>query len=260
MNALKAKLQVWHPTKAFSCLPSCRFGLLILRGAPYCPCLQDTVQTLWRSALIKVAADGAGNLLHRMHSETFPMVPDAICGDLDSIANESLHFLSSKGAKVVKVEEQETTDFTKSVRLLVERASQLNLQLEMLIAVGGLCGRSDHMFGCVQSLFLHLDEHPELPIFLWHKESLVFLLPPGEHTIQFDKSLITGKCGLIPIGCTVKQVFTTGLRWELNGHSLAFGKLVSSSNEIVGNTVTVNTSDRLLFNLQLNTERLCRCT
>ncbi|CDW53459.1 thiamin pyrophosphokinase 1 [Trichuris trichiura] len=194
--------------------------------------------------------------MHRMHSENFSMIPDIVCGDLDSITNESLRFLENKGTAVIRVREQESTDFTKCVRVIVERAEQMKLELEMLVAIGGLCGRFDHVFGCVQSMFLHQDEHPEVPLFLWHKESLLFLLPQGEHRILLDRSLTTGKCGLIPVGRPVKQVFTSGLRWDLNGHQLAFGELVSSSNEVVGNQVTVNTSDTLLFTLELNTEHL----
>jgi len=59
-------------------------------------------------------------------------------------------------------------------------------------------------------------------------------------------------CGLIPIGGRCETVYTSGLKWNLNGDiPLEFGGLVSSSNRIVDKVVTVMTSSPLLFSFEI---------
>ena len=63
--------------------------------------------------------------------------------------------------------------------------------------------------------------------------------------------------GLLPIGQEVKYVQTTGLKWNLGDtennqwDSLSFLDLISSSNEIVSDCVTVKCSGPLLFSTTL---------
>eukprot|EP00580_Thalassiosira_gravida_P012365 CAMPEP_0201650564 /NCGR_PEP_ID=MMETSP0493-20130528/41438_1 /ASSEMBLY_ACC=CAM_ASM_000838 /TAXON_ID=420259 /ORGANISM="Thalassiosira gravida, Strain GMp14c1" /LENGTH=101 /DNA_ID=CAMNT_0048126705 /DNA_START=1 /DNA_END=306 /DNA_ORIENTATION=+ len=62
-------------------------------------------------------------------------------------------------------------------------------------------------------------------------------------------------CGLIPIGGRCDDVRTTGLQWNLEGDvPLEFGGLVSSSNRVVEEVVTVKTSTPLLFTAEMIVE------
>ena len=68
-------------------------------------------------------------------------------------------------------------------------------------------------------------------------------------------------CGLLPIGGSCAEVWTSGLRWNLHGERLGFGGLVSSSNMLTeGATegslheVTVTTSDPLVWTTMLRPE------
>lgn len=55
---------------------------------------------------------------------------------------------------------------------------------------------------------------------------------------------------LMPL-CGKATLTTTGLRWNLNGQTLEFGKLVSSSNEFDPNfkVVTVEVDEQILFSI-----------
>jgi len=55
------------------------------------------------------------------------------------------------------------------------------------------------------------------------------------------------KIGLIPLGMKCRRLTTNGLRWNLKGDDLAFGGLISSSNEVVNSPVRVETSDPILW-------------
>ena len=58
-------------------------------------------------------------------------------------------------------------------------------------------------------------------------------------------------CGLIPVGGAVQRVTTTGLTWNLSGQRLAFGELVSSSNLLQDDVVSIETSDPVLWTVEV---------
>jgi thiamine pyrophosphokinase len=56
-----------------------------------------------------------------------------------------------------------------------------------------------------------------------------------EHVIEpiRDETFCEGEsCGLLPVGCRVENVTTSGFVWNLNGEFLELGKRISSSNKI----------------------------
>jgi thiamine pyrophosphokinase len=59
----------------------------------------------------------------------------------------------------------------------------------------------------------------------------------------------------VPLGGPCAHVRTSGLRWDLHGEPLAFGGMVSTSNEIVGPTVTVQTDGPLVWTTVLRGSR-----
>jgi thiamine pyrophosphokinase len=77
----------------------------------------------------------------------------------------------------------------------------------------------------------------------------MMVLSRGFHTLNLPPSAYHRHCGLVPVFGPVRELATTGLRWNLDpsmGESI-FGDLVSTNNIIDDLTVTVNTTDPILF-------------
>ncbi|KAG2378653.1 hypothetical protein C9374_008292 [Naegleria lovaniensis] len=89
--------------------------------------------------------------------------------------------------------------------------------------------------------------------------SLVHVLTPGRHEIYRNSKWERSTCALVPIGIPCRQVVTSGLKWNLKGESLEFGGLVSTSNRMLTDCVTVQNSHPLLWITSLNnrTEEEC---
>lgn len=54
---------------------------------------------------------------------------------------------------------------------------------------------------------------------------------PGHHIIEVNEhlSMINNVCALYPLLRPVQKIFTTGLHWNLDGHTLSMDDRVSSS-------------------------------
>jgi thiamine pyrophosphokinase len=50
------------------------------------------------------------------------------------------------------------------------------------------------------------------------------------HRIIFNDRFHGPSCGLLPLGGKVRNIWTKGLKWDLDGQSMQMGGLVSSSN------------------------------
>uniref|UniRef100_A0A8C6STL8 Thiamin pyrophosphokinase 1 n=1 Tax=Neogobius melanostomus TaxID=47308 RepID=A0A8C6STL8_9GOBI len=127
-----------------------RICLIILNQ----PIDKGYLEILWNKALLKACADGAANHLHNItagNRDSF--LPDYISGDFDSITAEVKAFYADKGCRLIETADQDLTDFTKCLALMLEEIRQQQLQgshrLEVdtglegewcsLIPVGGAC-------------------------------------------------------------------------------------------------------------------------
>lgn len=143
---------------------------------------------------------------------------------------------------------------------------------------GGFGGRFDQEMGVINTLFVWgnkqsfqqttlavYDEEtcafvlPEIPM----KSEILIRYPAGESTlnnnddndddIQSDTQVVGEgpTCGLIPIQGRCDKVITTGLKWNLGDQPMEFGGLVSSSNRVMNEVVTVETSSPMLFTTEM---------
>ncbi|KAM0895693.1 hypothetical protein ACQ4PT_023678 [Festuca glaucescens] len=141
--------------------------------------------------------------------------PDAIKGDMDSIRPEVKEYYSN---------------------------------LLCILVLGALGGRFDHEMGNINVLY----HFSSIRIVLLSDDSSIFLLPKAHsHEIRVDPSIEGPHCGLIPMGAPSSSTTTTGLRWNLDNTSMSYGGLVSTSNIVDEEKVTVTSDSDLIWTISL---------
>jgi len=158
-----------------------------------------------------------------------------------------LEFYEQLGVPVMREPEQDSHDFEKCLLWLQAQYEAAALEkVYSVVSFGAFGGRLDQQMANLNMLFRR--EYACFERFvLLDQHSLALLLPPGAHTIEPNLDVEDGTCGLIPLGGACEHVATQGLRWNLDGDALAFGSVVSSSNQIASPIVTVRTDKPLLW-------------
>lgn len=239
---------------------------LIILNQPITSENESKLIKLWSNCSMRICVDGGMNRLHewtKAQNATFAYVPDFICGDLDSIDPFVLDFYLRLGSKCVCLNNQDLSDFTKTLRFLVSylknglvdqelfdisnqsngkclNHNELNelrgkqCQIENVYCFCDYTGRLDHALSNLHTLY---DEClSNVNCYLVSPESLTFLLRKGQNIIYVDDDVHRGRyCGLIPLAQPV-QVTTHGLKWNLKRQTIQFGKFISSSNEFDDST------------------------
>eukprot|EP00804_Cyclotella_cryptica_P014136 CCRYP_005566-RA/>CCRYP_005566-RA protein AED:0.02 eAED:0.02 QI:298/1/1/1/1/1/2/76/366 len=213
-------------------------------------------------------------------------LPDLITGDLDSLLPHVQEFYEHRGVPIVRIEDQDYHDLDKALMAvenwLDERDSTNDIptvsKLKSKVFIyGGFGGRFDQEMGCINALFVwgQRRKFRHTSMALYGEETCAFILPALPKTcevrIRFPNGddanssnnakgqYIVGEgptCGLIPLGGRCDEVITTGLKWNLDGNlPLEFGGLVSSSNRVINELVTVKSSSALVFTAEIITKR-----
>ncbi|KAF8719981.1 hypothetical protein HU200_024751 [Digitaria exilis] len=211
---------------------------------------------LWSRAALRVCADGGANRVFDGMPELLPdqdpdevrarYKPDVIKGDMDSVRPEVKEYYSNMGTRIVDdSHDQDTTDLHKCITFVVKNSDNSNLCILVLGAVGG---RFDHEMGNINVLHMF----PNINIVLLSDACLIFLLPRTHaHEIHIERSIEGPHCGLIPIGMPSTSTTTTGLRWNLDNTSMNYGGLISTSNIVEEDKVTVTSESDLIWTVSL---------
>ncbi|MED6155507.1 cAMP-dependent protein kinase subunit [Stylosanthes scabra] len=214
---------------------------------------------LWDHAKLRVCADGGANRLfdemtQLLHAEQPSLLqsrykPDVIKGDMDSIRTEVLEFYAKLGTKVIdESHDQDTTDLHKCISYILDQTPDIDKSKLCILVTGALGGRFDHEIGNINVLCRFSNTR----IILLSDDCLIHLLPCSHRHKIFVQSSVEGPhCGLIPIGMPSARSTTTGLRWDLNNTEMRFGGLVSTSNIVEGDIVTVQSDSDLLWTISI---------
>lgn len=227
---------------------------------------KELLRELWARAALRVCADGGANRLYDSFDADPPedrarFVPDVIVGDLDSLRPEVAAYYKGLGAEVKVRADQDHNDFEKC---LVEVEARLSAPPEdageteardsdtsnacpaTVVGLGAFGGRFDHEMAGMSLLHSYTSRFRRLV--LMGAGNVAFLLEPGlSHVVEPDERFEGPTIGLIPIGGACRSVTTEGLKWNLEGGSLEFGVLVSSSNCVVAKEVRVTTDAPLVW-------------
>ncbi|XP_077365642.1 thiamine pyrophosphokinase 1 isoform X2 [Festucalex cinctus] len=150
-----------------------RIGLIILNQ----PLDKDYLHILWSKALLTACADGAANHLYNITGKSDSFRPDYISGDFDSITAEVRAFYEDKGCRLIETSDQDLTDYTKCLVIMVEEIKQRNLQVDAIVTLGGLGGRFDQTMATVETLH-HALSMTQIPLFVIQESNLAYLLRP----------------------------------------------------------------------------------
>ncbi|KAJ6972963.1 thiamine pyrophosphokinase 1 isoform X2 [Populus alba x Populus x berolinensis] len=158
-------------------------------------------------------------------------------------------FYSSEGTRVVdESHDQDTTDLHKCVAYIRDLTPNSDKSNLCILVAGALGGRFDHEAGNMNVLY----RFSTMRLILLSDDCLIYLLPSTHlHEIYIQSSVEGPHCGLIPIGMPSGSTTTTGLQWDLNNTEMRFGDVVSTSNLVRGEKITVQSSSDLLWTISI---------
>nr|CAH8843037.1 unnamed protein product [Trichobilharzia regenti] len=218
---------------------------------------ENLFKILWRKAYPIAFVDGFANQVYNNQNFRHTYLPNFVTGDFDSIEAEVLQFYrSQKNVTVVETPDQDETDFTKCLRILIRYIEENNTKVGILTAVQMSGGRFDHEMALIKTLYDTKSITSRLPLFLVTECSITFLLDKGEHIVYANTGYEAEHVGLIPIGQPC-QVTTKGLQWNLDNTVLSFNDgIVSTSNRLVDEIVEVKCNHPLVFTMEYNTDKV----
>ena len=184
---------------------------------------------------------------------TIVHVEDQDTNDLDKAIMAVLrHFTTTTGSTATTTD----TDDSECIQCVVYGAFGGRFDQEM--ASFQSLYRYNHYNNTMTSTVANGPVPPKIKLYLYDDHTMAFLLPSGYmnhiHLLLHNRNGTNNNnkdddtnhdmvregpiCGLIPLGCPVDAVTTTGLQWNLQQQSTSFGTLLSTSNRILTTATT----------------------
>ncbi|MBV6632552.1 MAG: thiamine diphosphokinase [Alphaproteobacteria bacterium] len=183
-------------------------------------------------AVLKEAVSLSGQIVGvdggTAHLHTAGITPNTILGDMDSVPPDLMW--PGTPPKEITLTDQDTTDFEKALK---------HFGAGIYLAVGFTGGRSDHYLAVLDVML----RYPEHHVTLMDEFSISTIVPVGDTQIDLPTGTQISLMPLVPTDCLT----SAGLRWPINGWSMAMGKAVSISNEVSQSPITLSFSDRAVL-------------
>ena len=181
-----------------------------------------------------IAADGAANELIMNDIN-----PDVIIGDLDSFNNKNHQIyenfnMKDKAPCFIKIDEQDTNDFEKCLKWIIQQ------KLKNILIIGFQGGLLEHSVNNLSVLIKYMDK---LNMTILENNRYSIPVSKSIKTILTSEEIIS----IIPINDA--NLFTKGLRWNLNNESLTIGIREGARNitEMEEIEIILNSGKYLLF-------------
>ncbi|XP_011407686.1 PREDICTED: thiamin pyrophosphokinase 1-like [Amphimedon queenslandica] len=232
-------------------------ALLLLNNGSSLGPLENFLLKNWKKFAFRVCADGGSNSLHDTLTEEHRVnfIPNVIIGDMDSIRPDVKDYYESKKSEIIRKHDQDSTDFSKALTYL----STEKPECATVYVLNRMWGRFDQMLGNVHELYKAAANQR---VYLVTEDSVLMLLNPGTNIIHLKRELVEGHCGIIPLGESCDQCWTTGLEWNLDGEEMKIGGLISTCNLLKSDlvphpqdyTVTIKCTHKVVFSFS---HKLC---
>ncbi|XP_068660234.1 thiamine pyrophosphokinase 1-like isoform X2 [Aristolochia californica] len=215
------------------------------------------------AAQLRLCADGGANRVYDEMPEILRdedesevrrrFKPDVIKGDMDSIRSDVKEFYVNLGTRIAnEAHDQDTTDLHKCIAYIRDSTPEVNKNSLNILVAGALGGRFDHEIGNLNVLY----KFSNIRIILLSDDCLIQLLPKTHHhEIHIQSSVEGPHCGLIPVGAPSACTTTTGLQWDLTDMEMSFGGLISTSNIVNEEKITVRSDSDLLWTISIRKAR-----
>ena len=179
-----------------------------------------------------ICADGGANKIKKLGIK-----PNVILGDLDSIRTDTLNYFRKTGTEIIKIEEQETTDFEKSINYCLEN------KLDNCIIFGATSTRPDHTINNFSIMKRY-----------YKKINLRIIDDNFEITFLNKSTIFNYKVNRLISFLGFPEangITTTGLKYPLNNEDLEFGVREGTLNSSVSDKITIKIKkgNLLLFKL-----------
>ena len=202
--------------------------MLVLAGDPPSDDL-----LLWRmeEADVSIAVDSGFLSFQKVKK-----IPDVLIGDLDSLPDSDLVGSEFPDLQVLRLMDQDTTDFEKAINWIVQKT-----KIKKLIVLGGLGKRTDHL---ITNLLLASVADEALQItFDDNHEWIRRVTPECPFSVKGRKGSILS---ILPLReCT--GVETKGLKWDLQREQIGGDKIIGQSNECLSDSVRISCESGSFF-------------
>ncbi|GMR34863.1 hypothetical protein PMAYCL1PPCAC_05058, partial [Pristionchus mayeri] len=209
---------------------------------------------MWNDAVNRISnEDSAIRIIDRVRQKKLRS-PSLICGDISRLDEATKKFYTDEKCHFTQASDEWRTRLAAILENIaqMEPLAGTGVRPPSTLILGGLSGRIDRTMATLHSLMPTHSNALAAPSFVLDGENLVCVLPKGTHRLQMGpRTQLTDICGIIPLSQDETRVTTKGFRWDLKDALLAFGHIISTSNELAKDEVEITTSAPVLFSIEL---------